>query len=90
MFAIIGIFTNTVLCITALAAGDPHIVTLDGLEYSFNGVGEYYLVYDEVSSLVVQVRAVQALDNEGKSLKGPYQLLWSHYSSIFSSVFILS
>ena len=52
--------------VTALAAGDPHIVTLDGYEYSFNGVGDYYLVHDEASSLAVQVRAVQALDDKGK------------------------
>ena len=24
--------------------GDPHIITMDGLHYSFNGLGEYWLM----------------------------------------------
>ena len=25
--------------------GDPHITTTDGAEYTFNGLGEYWMVY---------------------------------------------
>lgn len=63
---LLHIYQQHFYSILALAAGDPHIVTLDGLEYSFNGAGDYYLVYDEATSLQIQVRAVQALDKEGK------------------------
>ena len=28
----------------AFSYGDPHIKTVDGLEYTFNGLGEYWLV----------------------------------------------
>ncbi|KAL5012552.1 hypothetical protein ScPMuIL_011103 [Solemya velum] len=51
----------------AQAAGDPHLVTLDGLEYTFNGIGEYVLVEDKNSSVVIQVRAVPTQDKDGRS-----------------------
>ncbi|XP_045194321.2 sushi domain-containing protein 2-like [Mercenaria mercenaria] len=50
----------------AQAAGDPHLVTLDGKSYSFNGVGDFYLVTDQNSSIVIQVRAEPARDNNGE------------------------
>lgn len=49
----------------ALAAGDPHLVTLDGKNYTFNGVGDFYLVTDVNNSIVIQVRAEQAIDQKG-------------------------
>ncbi|KAL4218756.1 hypothetical protein ACF0H5_021343 [Mactra antiquata] len=49
----------------AQACGDPHLVTLDGKGYSFNGVGNFYLVTDTKSSVVIQVQAVQARDADG-------------------------
>jgi len=36
--------TMQLLVITAFALGDPHITTLDGKTYTFNGRGEYILV----------------------------------------------
>ncbi|KAK3592810.1 hypothetical protein CHS0354_009257 [Potamilus streckersoni] len=50
----------------AQAAGDPHLVTLDGKNYTFNGVGEFTLVMDANRTVTVQVRAEQAKDKEGK------------------------
>lgn len=50
---------------TAQAAGDPHLVTLDGKGYSFNGVGDFILVQDLNSSVIIQVRAEQATDKNG-------------------------
>ncbi|XP_050415090.1 protein mesh [Patella vulgata] len=46
----------------AQAAGDPHLVTLDGKSFTFNAVGEFILVEDKNKSVIVQVRADQARD----------------------------
>lgn len=48
-----------------MAAGDPHLTTLDGVDYTFNGLGDFILVEDTNSSAVIQVRADQAKDSEG-------------------------
>ena len=64
----VSIFPHTFsncTCFAALAAGDPHLATLDGKEYSFNGVGDFILVQDVNSSVVIQVRAEQATDKDG-------------------------
>ncbi|GAB1602998.1 sushi domain-containing protein 2-like isoform X2 [Argonauta hians] len=50
----------------AQAAGDPHLVTLDGQKYTFNGIGEFVLMEDRNKSMVIQVRAEQACDIDGK------------------------
>lgn len=42
--------------IWAFAFGDPHLTTLDGREYSFNGHGEYWLLKDAQSNAAVQAR----------------------------------
>ncbi len=39
--------------------GDPHIVTLDGYEYTFNGKGEYTLVETHDQSFVLQGRMTE-------------------------------
>ena len=36
--------------------GDPHIRTLDGLEYTFNGIGEFVLVTVKDGEFVLQGR----------------------------------
>ena len=43
--------------------GDPHIVTLDGHKYTFNGKGEFTLIETENEEFVLQGRMVQATDN---------------------------
>ena len=43
--------------------GDPHILTVDGLRYDYNGLGEYWLVVSEVFSL--QGRTLQGRDVDG-------------------------
>ncbi|XP_022089140.1 sushi domain-containing protein 2-like isoform X2 [Acanthaster planci] len=40
----------------AITAGDPHLVTLDGVEYTFNGVGEYTMLETCNGSFVMQAR----------------------------------
>ncbi|XP_070689494.1 sushi domain-containing protein 2 [Pempheris klunzingeri] len=39
--------------------GDPHFITFDGLSYTFNGKGEYYLVSSPDMELTVQARTEQ-------------------------------
>ena len=43
--------------------GDPHLVTLDGYKYTFNGKGEFTLV--EHDNFVLQARMVEAENNNG-------------------------
>jgi len=38
---------------------DPHIITLDGVAYSFQAVGEFVLAQSELDNFVVQVRQTQ-------------------------------
>ena len=35
---------NRSLVFTATGFGDPHMITLDGVEYTFNGYGEYEIL----------------------------------------------
>lgn len=49
----------------AQAAGDPHLTTLDRKDYTFNGIGDFVLLQDVNSSMVVQVRAIQTRDTGG-------------------------
>ncbi|XP_014109212.1 PREDICTED: sushi domain-containing protein 2 [Pseudopodoces humilis] len=44
----------------ASAFGDPHFLTFDGLNFTFNGLGEYTLVESDLTSLRVQGRTQQA------------------------------
>ena len=50
--------------------GDPHLVTLDGLKYTFNGQGEYTLVETEDNSFFFQGRMVAATDVNGNPALG--------------------
>ena len=50
--------------------GDPHIITVDGLSYTFNGLGEFLLIdaqsQNERDNFVMQGRTVQTLNSDGK------------------------
>ena len=53
--------------------GDPHITTLDGYVYTFNGLGEYTLVIvpdttGTFSLFTLQGRTMRALDAETQAL----------------------
>ena len=45
--------------------GDPHIVTLDGHKYTFNGKGEFTLVETHDDSFTLQGRMEQAVGGNG-------------------------
>ena len=49
--------------------GDPHIRTVDGLDYTFNGLGEYWLLKSNVvDGFSVQGRTGKAWDKEGNDV----------------------
>ena len=55
-------------CFTAVSAclyGDPHIVTLNGQKYTFNGNGEFILIGTSDDSFTLQGRMIQAADTNG-------------------------
>ncbi|KAI0221528.1 Mucin-like protein [Lamellibrachia satsuma] len=49
--------------------GDPHIRTLDGLEYTFNGLGEYTLIATTDKNFTLQGRTSQALGSKKKPMQ---------------------
>ncbi|XP_078670157.1 uncharacterized protein LOC144910683 isoform X23 [Branchiostoma floridae x Branchiostoma belcheri] len=49
----------------AIALGDPHLTTLDGKSYTFNGLGEYLVLDVPDAMLVVQGRTRKAVDVNG-------------------------
>ena len=56
----------------ARAFGDPHIVTLDGYKYTFNGKGEFILVETMGEGVTLQGRMVEAQkdNNSNQTISG--------------------
>lgn len=50
--------------------GDPHIITLDGLKYTFNGKGEFILIEDVANRFILQGRMVQAINSAQNFSRG--------------------
>ncbi|KAG7480929.1 hypothetical protein MATL_G00061450 [Megalops atlanticus] len=48
-----------------IAFGDPHFITFDGITYTFNGKGEYYLVLTPDKGLTVQGRTEPVKQENG-------------------------
>ena len=48
--------------------GDPHIVTLDGFKYTFNGKGEFTLIETMDDSFTLQGRMMQATNASGRPI----------------------
>ncbi|KAK2162840.1 hypothetical protein NP493_1501g01086 [Ridgeia piscesae] len=48
--------------------GDPHIRTLDGFQYTFNGLGEYTLIETTHGNFTLQGRTAKARDDNGKEM----------------------
>ena len=47
--------------------GDPHIITLDGLRYTFNGKGEFTLIETDNNIFTLQGRMVEAVSVSGEA-----------------------
>ena len=45
------------MAISGFSFGDPHITTLDGKEYTFNGWGEYTMVKIRTSNVIFDLQA---------------------------------
>ena len=54
---------------TAKAIGDPHLITLDGHKYTFNGLGEYLLTEVGSGTFILQGRMVHATDPSGDAVR---------------------
>ena len=52
----------------ACVFGDPHIITLDGHKYTFNGNGEFVLIQTPDDEFTLQGRMVPAEDTNGSSV----------------------
>ena len=50
--------------------GDPHLVSLDGTQYTFNGHGEFILVQSIDESLMVQARMTEPFSNDTNQTSG--------------------
>lgn len=59
------IIFKLIVPVTARTFGDPHLVTLDGYKYTFNGRGEFTLVQSLNGSLMVQVRMTEPIISTG-------------------------
>ena len=55
-----------------LATGitDPHMITLDGFEYTFNGYGEYHVLQIPPIDFELQGRMQPLIDDNGSSTSG--------------------
>ena len=49
--------------------GDPHISSLDGKEYTFNGLGEYTLIVTDGAAFSLQGRTARALDDKNQKMQ---------------------
>lgn len=56
--------------IPAVISGDPHLITLDGLSYTFNGYGEFILLEIDDVDFTVQVRMSPFTNLQGTQVSG--------------------
>ena len=53
----------------ARTRGDPHLVTLDGYKYTFNGRGEFTLIETSNNSFTLQGRMVDTANQDGATAR---------------------
>ena len=61
---------NPFMHAAACVYGDPHVVTLDGHKYTFNGKGEYTMIATDDNSFTLQGRMVEAINRQGEKSAG--------------------
>ena len=54
------------LSVAGWSYGDPHYRTLDGFEYTFNGLGEYTLIETTHGEFTLQGRTAKVHDDKGQ------------------------
>ena len=50
------------LFVSGNGRGDPHIITMDGRAYSFNGIGEYYHVKSPHFTMQTRLKLAKSFD----------------------------
>ncbi|XP_059169385.1 uncharacterized protein LOC131951116 [Physella acuta] len=58
------------IIISGIALGDPHMTTMDGLKYTFNGKGEFIMFQIPSAKIVAQARTDMATRQDGTEIKG--------------------
>ena len=51
----------------AIGSGDPHMITLDGVQYSFNGYGEYHVLQIPPVGFELQGRMQPLIKDNGSN-----------------------
>ena len=54
----------------ATGFGDPHMITLDGMRYTFNGYGEYYILHVAGPDFQLQGRMQPWISEDGDNTRG--------------------
>jgi hypothetical protein len=62
-------FFNICVVFTVFSFGDPHIDTLDGLQYTFNGWGEYTMIKSYIENLPGEKRGEANIYTHRKAIK---------------------
>ena len=53
----------------ATGFGDPHMITLDGMKYTFNGYGEYYILQVTGPDFKLQGRMQPLINEDGSNTR---------------------
>ena len=61
---------STLYVYIAWGRGDPHITTLDGRQYTFNGWGEYFLIVLNGSDFMMQCRTEPVFNSTATRFSG--------------------
>ena len=56
-------------CFIATGFGDPHMITLDGVEYTFNGYGEYQILNVAGPDFELQGRMQPLVNDDGSNTR---------------------
>ena len=53
----------------AIGFGDPHMITLDGMRYTFNGYGEYHILHVAGPDFKLQGRMQPLINERGRNTR---------------------
>ena len=75
-------------CYTAWGWGDPHITTVDGLQFTFNGLGEYRMLESDDQSFKFQVPTLVGNGINATEFKALTIILSSNNNTIEVQVYL--